>query len=53
MYMVDLGAICWAIWKVRNRMCFEKKQIKNPIEIMFSVCAFLRYWAGLQDEETR
>jgi hypothetical protein len=52
-YMVGLAAVCWAIWKGRNKTCFEKKQIKNPGEILFAACAFLRYWAGLQNEETR
>jgi hypothetical protein len=26
-YMLGLVAICWAIWKTRNAVCFEKK---NP-----------------------
>jgi hypothetical protein len=30
-------ASCWAIWKLRNKACFEKKMIKNLIEqIRFS-----------------
>jgi hypothetical protein len=49
--MVDLVAVWWAIWKRRNRVCFEKKQVKNPGELLFSACAFLRYWVGLQREE--
>jgi hypothetical protein len=51
MYMVGLAAVCWAIWKGRNRVCFDKKQINNPGDILFSACAFLRYWAGLQRDE--
>jgi hypothetical protein len=51
MYMVGLAAVCWTIWKGRNRVCYEKKQIKNPGELLFSACGFLRYWAGLQRDE--
>jgi hypothetical protein len=24
-YMVGLAVVCWAIWKCRNRACFQKK----------------------------
>jgi hypothetical protein len=50
-YMVGLAAICWVIWKGRNRVCFEKKQWRNPGELVYSTCAFLWYWAGLQAED--
>ena len=50
-YTVGLAAACWAIWLARNRATFGKKQIKTPFEIVFSLCSFLLYWAGLQQEE--
>ena len=28
------AAICWAIWKLRNQACFEKKLIKSPFELI-------------------
>jgi hypothetical protein len=28
--MLGLAAICWATSKLRNRACFENKNIKNP-----------------------
>ena len=27
--MVRLAAVCWALWKTRNNLCFEKKMIKS------------------------
>nr|TKW34758.1 hypothetical protein SEVIR_2G327000v2 [Setaria viridis] len=33
--------------KCRNRACFDKKIIKNPVEIIFHACSFMTYWAGL------
>uniref|UniRef100_A0A453HD08 Uncharacterized protein n=1 Tax=Aegilops tauschii subsp. strangulata TaxID=200361 RepID=A0A453HD08_AEGTS len=36
------------IWLARNRATFEKKLIKTPFEIVFSICSFLLYWTGLQ-----
>jgi hypothetical protein len=34
-------------------VCFEKKQLRNPGELVYSTCAFLWYWAGLQAEDTQ
>jgi hypothetical protein len=46
-YMLRLAAICWAIWKTCNVVCFENKILRNPLEILCSTCAFICYWAGL------
>jgi hypothetical protein len=43
LYMFGLATICWAIWKCRNKICFEKKLIKNPSVILHSACSFIRY----------
>ncbi|KAI4986167.1 hypothetical protein ZWY2020_018797 [Hordeum vulgare] len=50
-YTVGLDAICWAMWLARNHATFEKKWINNPFEIVFTACAFIQYWAGLQKPE--
>ena len=49
-HILGIAAFCWAIWKTRNRACFEKKYISSPLELICYMCAFLRYWAGLQKE---
>lgn len=41
-----ISAICWAIWKCRNRAVFDKKLIKSPMEIICHACALMKYWAG-------
>ena len=46
-----LVAVCWAIWKSRNRACFDKKVIKHPAEILIQASAFMKYWAGLYKAE--
>jgi hypothetical protein len=46
-YMLGFAAVCWAIWSTRNSICFEKKEFKNPCEIIFLACLFIRYWSGL------
>jgi hypothetical protein len=51
LHMVGLAAFCWSIWLMRNNVCFEKKKVRSPTEIICSTSAFLKYWAGLQDEE--
>jgi hypothetical protein len=47
--MVGLAAVCWALWKTRN-VCFEKKMIKSPTEIVCMAVSFLSFWAGLQKD---
>ena len=53
LHIVGIAAFCWAIWKTRNRACFEKRFISSPVELICYMCAFLRYWAGMQTEATR
>jgi hypothetical protein len=47
--IVGLAAICWAIWKLRNRACFEHKLIKSPSELISFVVVFINYWVGLHN----
>jgi hypothetical protein len=37
------------MWKFRNRACFEKTLIRSSTAIIYYVCFFLKYWAGLQN----
>ena len=50
-YMPGLAAICWGLWIARNSVCFEKKIIRSPTEIICSTCSFLSFWADLQKQE--
>jgi hypothetical protein len=49
-HTLGIAAICWAIWKTRNKCCFEGRKIKNPAEIICYACALMTYWAGLFPE---
>jgi hypothetical protein len=51
-HFVGLSAICWEIWKIRNAIHFEKKQVKSPNEIICLASSFLTYWAGCQKRST-
>jgi hypothetical protein len=31
----------------------KKKNIKNPMDIIFSTCSFMRYWSGLHSVDTQ
>jgi hypothetical protein len=42
-YAVGLTAVIWAIWRTRNVVCFDKKRIKSPTEIVCLICSFLTY----------
>jgi hypothetical protein len=45
--------MCWAIWKTRNKICFEGKFIKHPGSIICSACVLMSCWAGLYAEEDK
>ena len=45
------AAICWAVWKNRNKAVFERVLIKHPSEILIHACALMTYWAGLYNKE--
>jgi hypothetical protein len=49
--IAGLAAICWAIWKLRNRSCFDHKMIKDPVELISYSTVFMKYWAGLHGEK--
>lgn len=48
--ITGLAAICWAIWKFKNRACFERKLINSPFELISYAVVFMNYWAGLHGE---
>jgi hypothetical protein len=49
----SVSAICWAIWKGRNKACFDGIIIKNPTEILWHAGALMRFWTGLYAEVER
>lgn len=48
-----IAALCWAIWKSRNKACFEKIPLKSPLEILCHASALMILWAGLYGEMDR
>lgn len=46
-HIVGIAAVCWAIRKTRNRVCFVKMKLLNPLSIICYACALMNYWAGL------
>jgi hypothetical protein len=53
MQAVGLAAVCWAVWKTRNVVCFDDRRVKSPTEIICMICSFLTYWAGLLNEDLK
>lgn len=51
LHVVGIAAVCWAIWKARNGLCFDGKQKQNPASIICHACALMSYWAALYSEE--
>jgi hypothetical protein len=40
-HMAGLAAVCWAMSKTRNNVCFEKAPIKSPTEIVCLASSFI------------
>ncbi|OEL14871.1 hypothetical protein BAE44_0024110, partial [Dichanthelium oligosanthes] len=49
-HMVGLAAVCWALWRTRNSICFDYKKIRSPTEIICFAASFISFWAELQAE---
>jgi hypothetical protein len=52
-HTLGIAAICWSIWKARNKLCFEGKWVKNPLSIICHACALMSHWAGLYPAEDK
>jgi hypothetical protein len=50
-YTLLLAAIYWSIWTIRNKVTFEKYAVKSHEVILFTMCFFSTYWAGLYKAE--
>jgi hypothetical protein len=48
-----LSAVCWAIWIVTNQITFDKKVVRSHVITIFATCEFLRYWAGLYEDDDK
>jgi hypothetical protein len=46
-HFTGLAALYWAIWRMRNAVCFDKKIVKSPNEIICLASSFISYWSGL------
>jgi hypothetical protein len=53
MHTVGLATVVWAIWRTRNNVCFNKKKMRSPTEIVCLICSFLAYWTGLFKEDLK
>ena len=45
---VGVAAFCWAIWRCRNDIVFDKIKINSTLQVIFSGAYWLRFWAQLQ-----
>ena len=45
------AAVCWAIWKCRNKAVFDAKIIRHPAEILLHSCSFMNPWACLYSSD--
>jgi hypothetical protein len=53
MYMVGIAVVCWAICTIRSKVTFDGYTLKSPIEVVFTICSCLLYWARLQANDDK
>jgi hypothetical protein len=46
-HALGIVAICYAIWKTRNNVCFEGKTVTSLISIICYACSLMEYWVDL------
>ena len=51
MIWVGVAAICWAIWRCRNDIIFNKSKGNSILQVIFRETYWLWFWAQLQREE--
>jgi hypothetical protein len=48
---VGVAAVCWAIWRCRNDIIFNKIKVNSILQVIFRGMYWLRFWAQLQRDE--
>ena len=48
---VGVAAMCWAIWRCRNDVIFNKIKCNSFMQVIFSGAFWLHFWAPLQHDE--
>ena len=49
----EITAVCWAIWRSRNDIVFQKTKNQASLHILFRTTYLTRAWAVLHKEEDR
>jgi hypothetical protein len=53
MLLLRLGAVCWALWKVRNKMAIEKLMIRSPRVLIFNIISLIQRWKEMLPVEEK
>jgi len=48
---VGVAAVCWAIWRCRNDLIFNKIKVNSVLQVIFRGTYWFRFGAQLQREE--
>jgi RsiW-degrading membrane proteinase PrsW (M82 family) len=48
---VGVAAICWAIWRCRNDVIFNKLKTNSIMQVTFRGAYWMHFWAQLQRDE--
>jgi hypothetical protein len=48
-----MAATFWALWKTRNKACFDNIMPADPCELIYVICQHIDYWSNLQKPGTR
>ena len=51
MIWVGVAAFCWAIWRCRNDIVFNKSKSNSFLQVIFRGAYWLRFWGPLQRDE--
>lgn len=53
MVLVGIAAMFWSLWRSRNDICFNRRNVTDPMTIVKMMCAWIADWSFLQIKEPK
>ena len=52
-FLLVFSAMCWTIWKHRNKICFQLYNIKSNKSLILLIVSLVEYWTGNTKQQVK